>query len=430
MNSIRNGDGWWINSSVFSEEAAHFEKYGYYTPDPWGTPDWVDYWEQQLERCKNGYEVGGVRITGHHYFYLNFCPILRTKKGTDLKDTKGATKVISFPDFWDYDYNYFHSLEIARYGISPEELKKLNLEVTPLRIDGGRHLMVGKARRRGYSYKNGAICTNTYNTVRDSVVIIGAFLKEYLYPKGTMAMASDYMNFVNEHTGWAKKREFIDKQNHREAAYKEEVNGIPIKKGYKSQVIATTFKDNPDAARGKDAVMILFEEAGKFPNLKASYMATKPTLEDGAIVTGQMVIFGCVCAGTKVWTNSGERKNIEDIVQEDGIIGFDNQKYSREPITYLKPPAEKDCYRITTNTGRVLECSDDHPILWSKASSRYNDRYYEDGIRKSRGSFKSAKWKLAKDIKVKDQVAVINSVPIFGEEAMWEPRVVGWLITS
>ena len=81
MNSIRNKDGWWINSSVFTEEARHFSKYGYYCPDPWGTPDWIDYWEEQLKRCREGYEVGGVKITGNHYFYLNFCTILRSKPG-------------------------------------------------------------------------------------------------------------------------------------------------------------------------------------------------------------------------------------------------------------------------------------------------------------------------------------------------------------
>jgi len=107
-----------------------------------------------------------------------------------------------------------------------------------------------------------------------------------------MTMTTDYINFVNEHTGWSKKRDYVDKQMHKRASYEERVNGIPIEKGYKSDVIGITFKDNPDAARGKDAELVLMEEAGKFPNLKASYMATKPTLEDGAYITGQIVIFG------------------------------------------------------------------------------------------------------------------------------------------
>jgi len=100
------------------------------------------------------------------------------------------------------------------------------------------------------------------------------------------------MNFLNEHTGWAKRRQVVDKQNHRRASYLEYMSGQQVEKGYKSEVEAITFKDNPDAARGKDASIVIFEECGAFDNLKASYLATKPTVEDGGITTGQMILFG------------------------------------------------------------------------------------------------------------------------------------------
>lgn len=32
----------------------------------------------------------------------------------------------------------------------------------------------------------------------------------------------------------------------------------------------------------------------------------------------------------------------------------------------MNPPAKKPCVRITTTSGRTLECSTDHPLLWSK----------------------------------------------------------------
>lgn len=289
MKSIRNKEGHWINTQVFREEAMHFLKYGYYTADPWGTPDWKSYWEEQLRRCREGYEVGGARITGHHYFYLNFCMIMLTEEG---KVGGAANKVATFPHFWDGDFEYFHLVEIARHGISKKGLDSLFLETSPLYLDGGRHMIVGKARRKGFSYKNGAICANTYNTVRDSTTVIGAFDKKYLVPKGTMTMSTNYLNFLNEHTGWAKKRDYVDGRFHVRASFEQRINGMPIEKGYKSDIIGVTFKDNPDAARGKDATLILMEEAGKFPNLKDSYLATKPTLEDGAYTTGQIIIFG------------------------------------------------------------------------------------------------------------------------------------------
>ena len=93
MDSVRNPDGIWINTLVFREEALRFQKYGAYCPDPWGSPDWFDYWQTQRERCIYGYTVGGVRITGDHYFYLNFCPIMKVEDTNLKKSVKINSKL-------------------------------------------------------------------------------------------------------------------------------------------------------------------------------------------------------------------------------------------------------------------------------------------------------------------------------------------------
>ena len=288
---IRTKSGKWIDSDVFRQEAIRFTKYGYFCSDYWGTPGWQEYWEEQLERCKSGYSVEGHEITGHHYMYLNFCQI---QVVTKVEGSKASKKSTTFPDFWDGDYDYFWSLEIARNGITPEKLERLNLGVTPHPdyLMGGFHMIVGKSRRKGYSYKNGAISANYYNTERKAQVIIGASEKKFLYPKGTMGMTSDYLNFINEFTGWRKSRDYVDKQDHKKASFKKKINGVDIESGYQSEVFALTFKDNSDAARGKDGILVLLEEAGAFPNLKASFAAIKPALTAGVYITGQIVIFG------------------------------------------------------------------------------------------------------------------------------------------
>ncbi len=326
-DSIRNPiTGKWIDSSVFRKEALNFVKNGYYTPAPTGSPEWILYWTTQLERCSNGYQVGNWKITGHHYFYLNF---IKIEVAVEISEDV-AEKEQRFPDFWDGDYDYFWSLDIARFGVIPKEkylveqgftiennilptysrlsdedkelykkaqiktLDDLKLRVKPHPdyLTGGYNLCVGKARRKGYSYKNGAICANTYNTKRNKLTLIGAFEKKYLYPKGTMQMASDYLNLLNQHTGWAKKREYVDRVDHRKASFSEEKNGVKYEAGYQSEIIAVTFQDNPDAARGKDSYYVLFEEAGVFPNLEEAYKATAPGLRAGRYMTGQIIIFG------------------------------------------------------------------------------------------------------------------------------------------
>mgnify|MGYP003592452742 CR=1 FL=1 len=82
---VRNKDGIWINSQVFREDALHFQKHGYYCADPWGSPAWYEYWNDRRNRIINGYVSQGVKVTGDHYFYLNFCPIMKTEDTTSKK---------------------------------------------------------------------------------------------------------------------------------------------------------------------------------------------------------------------------------------------------------------------------------------------------------------------------------------------------------
>jgi hypothetical protein len=288
------------NTELFKIQALEFLKTGTYNTDPYGSPAWIEFWTKELEYCKNGYSVGDVKITGDHYFYLNYCQIKRTDDERVREKTNKSKKWAdkgkpSFPDFWDGDYDYFWAKEIARKGISLEDYKKLGLsiKIKEEHLSGGKHLIVAKARRKGFSYKNAAIAVNNYNSNKTSLTVIGAYEKKFLYPKGTMSMASYYMDFLNEHTGWSKKRDFVNKTEHKKASYKfTDAQGNIIEKGYKSEIIAVTFMDNPDAARGKDSNLILMEEAGAFSNLKASFAAVDPLTKSGSLRTGQILVFG------------------------------------------------------------------------------------------------------------------------------------------
>lgn len=396
---IRNENGKWINSNIFRQEAIKFQKNKTYTTAPFGTPDWMEYWEEQLKKCISGYEVreedGRIhKITGHHYFYLNFTQIQIVEENGEDDESAVAEKKTQNPDFWDGDYDYFWSLEIARNGLftkntqvpsTPEERKEWNALQKQLRIlkkelknntkgnkeyedlkkkrdhiskrvlhrlglrvkphldylDGGYHMIVGKSRRKGYSYKDGAICANVYNTQRNAQIIIGAFEKKFLYPKGTMGMASDYLNFLNEHTGWAKSRDYVDKVDHKKASYAEKKNGITVEKGYQSEIFALTFKDNPDAARGKDGKIFLLEEAGAFPNLKDSFNAIVPALGAGRFITGQIIIFG----------TGGD--------MESGTVDYADMFYN--PIAYRIMPFINIWDENADNT----TCGFFHPVTWN-----------------------------------------------------------------
>jgi hypothetical protein len=355
LGAIRNPDGIWINTEVFREEARKFQKYGTYCLDPWGSPDWFTYWQEQRNRIINGYSVGGVKVTGDHYFYLNFCPILKVE---DMNAKKSA-KITDFPDFWDGDYNYFWAREIAFNGIVDglgipveestnlsELYKGLQLEVNieETYLNGGYNLIVGKSRRKGYSYKNAAIAVKNYLCYPKALTIFAAYEKKFLYPKGIFTMASNYLNFINANTAWVYPKDVVDKMDHVKASTIEYRNGVKIEVGFLSEIMALTFKDNADAARGKDARDLIFEESGAFGTpglLKDSYAASQDCVMGGAIKTGMITVFG----------TSGD--------MEGGTADY--SEMHSNPLRFGMLPFQN----IWDEDSEDMKCGFFHPITWN-----------------------------------------------------------------
>jgi hypothetical protein len=372
LGAIRNPDGIWINTEVFREEARKFQRYNTYCLDPWGSPDWYTYWQEQRNRIINGYTSGGVKITGDHYFYLNFCPILKVE---DMNAKKSA-KVTDFPDFWDGDYNYFWAREIAFNGIvdglgvqtefdetcrvhakslpeaeaqkkALEELFKglqLEVKIEADYLTGGYNLIVGKSRRKGYSYKNAAIAVKNYLCYPRALTIFAAYEKKFLYPKGIYTMASNYLNFINANTAWVYPKDVVDKMDHVKASTIEYRNGVKVETGFMSEIMALTFKDNADAARGKDARDVIFEESGAFGTpglLKSSYAATQDCVMAGDIKTGMITVFG----------TSGD--------MEGGTADYSEMHSS--PLRFGMLPFQN----IWDEDSEDMKCGFFHPITWN-----------------------------------------------------------------
>ena len=372
LGAIRNPDGIWINTEVFREEARKFQKYNAYCLDPWGSPDWFSYWQEQRNRIINGYSVGGVKVTGDHYFYLNFCPILKVE---DMNAKKSA-KITDFPDFWDGDYNYFWAREIAFNGIvdglgvqtefeetcrvsakslpeaeaqkkALEDLFKglhLEVKIEADYLKGGYNLIVGKSRRKGYSYKNAAIAVKNYLCYPKALTIFAAYEKKFLYPKGIYTMASNYLNFINANTAWVYPKDVVDKMDHVKASTIEYRNGVKIETGFLSEIMALTFKDNADAARGKDARDVIFEESGAFGTpglLKDSYVATQDCVMAGSIKTGMITIFG----------TSGD--------MEGGTADY--SEMHSNPLRFGMMPFQN----IWDEDSADMKCGFFHPINWN-----------------------------------------------------------------
>lgn len=155
--------------------------------------------------------------------------------------------------------------------------------------------------------------------------------------------------------------------------------------------------------------LMVWEEFGMFPGFIDAWNTSRPNVEEGGYSFGQAIALGtggCVCAGTKIFTNSGEIKNIEDLVKEEGIIGYNTKTktHSKETISYIQPLQKKECLEITTSFGKSLRCSKDHPIL-------VKDKFIE-----------------AKNLKLGDKIKIIEEIPLFGNYSPKYARVIGWMI--
>lgn len=266
------------DSDKFRQPALHFQKYNTYCFSPPGTTEYIKYWDEEQRRCLEGYtSEDGDWISGYNYFYLNYCPILRLVL-TEYIDKKGNTKVRrekrrEFPDFYDYDYYYFCAIEEAE--------------------EEGKHMVVLKARGKGYSFKGASMLTRNFYHIPESKSYALASESEYLTKDGLLTKAWDLMDFIDEYTAWSKKRQAVDRTIHKRASViTTDQNGNKIEVGYKSEIMGVTLKNDPNKARGKRGKLILWEEAGSFKDILQAWQIARPSVEEDGVAYGLMIAFG------------------------------------------------------------------------------------------------------------------------------------------
>lgn len=259
------------DTHLFSPAANHYKEFGHYIDALPGTKQYYEYWDEEQNRCLHGYEVNGIKISGFHYFYLNYCPIDRIIDEEQPDGEIISRRDRSFPAFYDGDYEYFTAIDKAR---------KEN-----------KHMVVLKARRKGFSYKAAAMLCRNYFHLRNSKNFVFASDKQYLIGDGMLSKAWDIVSFVDDNTAWTQPR-LIDREMHKQSGYKKNVNGADVTLGFKSQIIGVSLKDDPDKIRGKAGELIFFEEAGSFSGLLKAWEVAMPTMRQGSKTLGTMIAFG------------------------------------------------------------------------------------------------------------------------------------------
>jgi hypothetical protein len=267
------------NTELFQETANNFirnnKQYTLHLP---GSKSYNDFWKEERRRCLEGYEVNGVRITGYHYNYLNFSPILKTvivKEGENEFDQNQADRILGFPDFWDGDYEFFHYIEEAEVS--------------------GKHGILGGSRGKGKSLKSASMCVRNYHHIRNSKSYCFASKEGYLLEDGIISKAWELMDFIDAYTPWAKRRHEANTMLHRKSSVKiKKDDGTETihPNSWNSEIIGVTTGDNINKIRGKRGKLIILEEGGSYPKLNKGWNILRPSMEDGKNTFGLILAIG------------------------------------------------------------------------------------------------------------------------------------------
>ena len=254
------------SSKLFNTEGRKFQQHGYYCMAPVRTKDFVTYWDDQKNKCRNGIIIksdsGTWYVTRDYYMWLNFLPIYDKEE-----------KKFDFAKVRDAQYH------MALY----ECLAELHY----------KHAIILKKRQIASSYFHMAKIINTYWFEAGSICKIGSSLKDYINEKGSWKFLNEYKNFLNEHTAWYRPAE-PEKVFAWEQKIKVRTNGRDTYRGLKSSIAGYSFEKDPTNGVGGPVTYFFHEEAGIAPKMNDTYGFIKPALKSGHIITGQFIAAGSV----------------------------------------------------------------------------------------------------------------------------------------
>ncbi len=254
-----------FNPEWFIETRKQFEKTGKYCQYLPGSKRYNEFWREEYTRCKYGMTVNGYTITGDNYFFLNFyqLPLADEKKASGEGLNRG------FPIFFESHYRFFHYLQMAR-----------TLH---------RHAALMKARSIGFSEINASLATRLYHIVRNSRTMITCYNDNFL--KGTFSKVDSAMTFLNSHTqGGMFQPRLVDKELEKKAGYQEKINGQFEDFGFKSTVIGIN-GNKPSNIRGDRVDLLIYDEAGSWPNLTTAVIQGQELCEVQGVPRG-IQLFG------------------------------------------------------------------------------------------------------------------------------------------
>jgi hypothetical protein len=275
-----NIDFIFINTELFSAAAKRFEQTGVYTNAVVDSPDFRNFRKSEEFKRRNGVTLSckvkdgkilPLRITGEHYNFLNYSRMNKLDESSINVNASTGNKGEGFPVFVDAQYWYFKVKEFSKKN--------------------GFHLVVGKSRRGGFSYMEGADSANDVNlNPFQTVLHIASDTKYLVRGNAITAMSKKNLDWYESNTPF--NRGYIS-EDLEDLMLGWKPKNSNIKQGYQSRIVSLSFgQGNYGVAVGKDAKKIKVDELNDAPGLNKMLGVTEPTTRTGAFMTGQIIGFG------------------------------------------------------------------------------------------------------------------------------------------
>lgn len=287
----------------FNAEARRFNKDGFYCAAPFRSKDFIDYWNDQKDKCRVGaiYKDKGLTwyLTRDYYMWLNFLPIYDKEE-----------KKYGFAKVRDAQYH------MALY----ELLAELNY----------KHSAILKKRQIASSYFHMGKIINTYWFEEGSTCKIGASLKDYINDKGSWKFLDEYKTFLNEHTAWYRPSN-PEKVLLWQQQIEVKVGNRKTSRGLKSKIQGASFEKNATTGVGGPTTYFFHEEAGIAPKMMQTYEYLRPAMSSGMVTTGMFIAAGSVgdldqCEPLKEMILNPTSNDIyaveTNLMDKDGTIGL------------------------------------------------------------------------------------------------------------
>lgn len=262
---INNTSGLDFNPNDFRPSAILFEETGNYCTYKPGFKLYDDFWNQEYDRCENGYQVGKYRITGDNYYFLNYYR-LQSPQVTGNRATKIRQE--GFPSFFVEQYKWFHYVEMA---------EKLGYDVCAL-----------KPRGVGWSEIAASMGARLYTIKKQSTCIYTAQAEGQLMP--TLSKCWDQMTFLDTQTnGGMRHLRMVKNTDVWKRASIKQKDGVEV--GFKSE-IKGIICDNPRKLRGYRVERIFFEESGSNTFLVKTFTQSEPLVVINGYRVGMRFVWG------------------------------------------------------------------------------------------------------------------------------------------